>query len=94
MHVGRQVGLGVERLSLARLQPLGIDVQFLNQDVAVARREARAPGLDHRKGCLADSKSLCQLLLRHAELLAYQFYPLVHRLAIGIFDSKKLCFRA
>ena len=94
VHVGRQVGFGVEHVALAGFEPVGIDVQFLNQYVAVARRKPRLAGFDHRQRRFADSKSLCQLLLCHAELLAYQFYPFVHRFVIGIIYIKYLNFIA
>ena len=92
VHVGRQVGFGVEHVALAGFEPVGIHIQFLNQYVAVAGREPRLAGLDHRKRRFADAKPLCQLLLRHAELFAYQFHPFVHGRLIGIFYIKYFNF--
>ena len=88
VHVGRQVRLGVEHAAPAGFDPFGVYVQFLNQDVPVPRREPRLAGLDHREGGFAYSKSLCELLLRHSELLAYQFYPFVHGILSENFISK------
>ena len=92
-HVGRQVGLGVEHLALARLEPFGVDVQLLNQNVPVSRRKTRLSGFNHREGRLSDAKSLCQLLLCHVQRLSYHFYALVHGSAIGKNYNKKLYFR-
>ena len=94
VNVSCQVGFGVEHVALAGFDPVGIHVQFLNQDIAVAGRQSRLAGFDHRQRRFADSKPLCQLLLRHAELFAYQFYPFVHRFAIGIIYIKYLNFIA
>jgi hypothetical protein len=78
VQVGGQVGFGVEHAALARFEPVGVYVQFLNQNVAIARRERRLARFDHRECGFPDPKMLSHLLLRHSELFSYQFYPLIH----------------
>lgn len=87
MHVGRQVGLGVEHAAATGFKPVGVDIQIMDQDVLVARRKAGLAGLDHRQRRLADAKILSELLLRHVELLAYKFYTTLHNRLSKVFIS-------
>ena len=88
-----QVGFDVEHPPLARIEPIGVYVQFLNKDVAVAGGEPGFARLDHRKGCFPDAKSLCELFLSPSEFFSYQFYPFVCCHGIEKFYIKNLTFR-
>ena len=54
----------IEHLALARLQPVGVDVQILNNYIFISHRESAFACFDHREGCLSNAKSLSKLLLR------------------------------
>ena len=83
-----EVRLGIEHLSLARLYPVGIHVQFLNKKVPVARRQSGLARLNHRKCGFADAKSLCELFLCQSQLFPYQFQSTLHIISIGKYYTK------
>ena len=55
VHVGGQIGFGIEHFPFSAVEPVRIDIQFLNQDVLVPGRERRLARFDHRKGGLSDA---------------------------------------
>ena len=55
VHVGGQIGFGIEHFPFSAIEPVRIDIQFLNQDVLVPGRERRLARFDHRKGGLSDA---------------------------------------
>ncbi len=78
VHVGGQVGFGVEHLPDAGFEPFGIYVQFPEPECSGFGSRVRPSRSRSSRGRLSDTKALCQLFLRHPELLPYQFYPFVH----------------
>ena len=80
-----------KHLPLSGFEPLGINVQFLNNNIFISFRKRCAAGLDHRQRTLPDAQFLGKRLLRQPQLFAYQPQSLPHieKIFFAIISCKK-----
>ena len=80
-----------KHLPLSGFEPLGINVQFLNNNIFISLRKRCAASLDHRQRTLPDAQFLGERLLRQPQLFAYQPQSLPHieKIFFAIISCKK-----